>query len=203
MNFCQTAPFVAKPHLTSVVDSVFFSERLAQKGADVTACDIGESMVAQTAARARCRALVADALDLTGKFGRESFDLVVSSECIEHTPDPREAVRQMTQVLRPGGYLVLSTPNIAWWPIVKTASLLKLRPFDGLENFSSFRGLRNVMNTSGVTVLQEKGLHLFPFQLGLHRLSRWADDNLQPLRSLMINLCILGVKDARSSGVTE
>src|SRR5690606_25155216 len=64
----------------------YFSERLAARGAIVTACDIGQSLVDATVRRVGCRGVVADALGLEEKFGAASFDLVVSSECIEHTP---------------------------------------------------------------------------------------------------------------------
>lgn len=42
-----------------------------------------------------------------------SFDLVVCCETIEHVPDPRTALRELARVLRPGGKLMLSTPNYA------------------------------------------------------------------------------------------
>lgn len=42
-----------------------------------------------------------------------SFDLVVSCETIEHVPDLRRALRELARVLRPGGTLLLSTPNYA------------------------------------------------------------------------------------------
>jgi hypothetical protein len=105
-----------------------------------------------------------------------------------------EAVRQMAGILRPGGYISLSTPNVVWWPVVRAASVLKLRPYDGLENFSSFRLIRDTLQASGVDVVEEYGLHLFPFQLRSHRLSRWCDANAQFLRGAMINLCVLGRK---------
>jgi 2-polyprenyl-3-methyl-5-hydroxy-6-metoxy-1,4-benzoquinol methylase len=40
-----------------------------------------------------------------------SFDLVVSCETIEHVHNPARAVRELARVLRPGGTLLLSTPN--------------------------------------------------------------------------------------------
>jgi 2-polyprenyl-6-hydroxyphenyl methylase/3-demethylubiquinone-9 3-methyltransferase len=172
----------------------FFSERLVQRGARVVACDLGENMVAQTAKRAGCEAVVADALALLEMFGPAQFDLVVSSECIEHTPSPHAALQQMANVLKPGGYLAVSTPNKLWWPVVKAATILKARPFDGLENFSTFRGIQSVLEDSGVDVIAKRGLHLYPFQLGFHGMSTWIDYNLQGLQSLMINLCVLGVK---------
>ena len=40
-----------------------------------------------------------------------AFDLVVSCETVEHVPHPARAVRELARVLRPGGTLILSTPN--------------------------------------------------------------------------------------------
>jgi SAM-dependent methyltransferase len=40
-----------------------------------------------------------------------SVDTVISCETIEHLPDPVQALREFRRVLRPGGRLVLTTPN--------------------------------------------------------------------------------------------
>jgi SAM-dependent methyltransferase len=175
----------------------FFSARLHERGARVTACDIGPTLVEKTRQRVGCRAEVADALGLVAHFGPARFDLVVSSGCVEHTPDPNAALRQMAGVLRPGGYLAVSTPNRLWAPVVKFATRAGLRPFDGHENFSTWRGLRATLRGAGLHIIREAGLHLFPFQLGLHGLSAWCDRRLQALRGLMINLCVLARKPAR------
>jgi len=169
----------------------FFSEALLALGADVTATDLAPSLVQAVKERLTCSAEVADALALEAQFGPASFDIVISSECIEHTPDPSAAIRQMCRVLKPGGHLALSTPNLVWYPVVAAASRLRLRPFDGLENFSTFGSIRRVLKEEGLTVLSEEGLHLFPFQLGMHGLSTYCDVNLQFAKSLMINLCVV------------
>jgi ubiquinone/menaquinone biosynthesis C-methylase UbiE len=44
-------------------------------------------------------------------FPDEAFDVVVSCETVEHVPNPQLAVRELARVLRPGGTLVLTTPN--------------------------------------------------------------------------------------------
>ena len=172
----------------------FFSQRLKDRGALVTACDIGPGLVEKTRIRVGCEAQVADALRLTEQFGVNRFDLVVSSECIEHTPDPNEALRQMAGVLKPGGYLSVSTPNVVWWPVVRLATILRLRPFDGHERFSTYGGIRKVLASAGVDVDRKKGLHAFPFQFGMHGLSRWCDGAFQFARPLMINVCVRGRK---------
>jgi SAM-dependent methyltransferase len=40
-----------------------------------------------------------------------SFDTVISCETIEHVPEPRRAVGELARVLKPGGRLLLTTPN--------------------------------------------------------------------------------------------
>jgi len=40
-----------------------------------------------------------------------SVDTVISCETIEHLPDPVQALREFRRVLRPGGRVVLTTPN--------------------------------------------------------------------------------------------
>jgi 2-polyprenyl-3-methyl-5-hydroxy-6-metoxy-1,4-benzoquinol methylase len=40
-----------------------------------------------------------------------SFDVVIAAEVIEHLENPRQVAREWFQILKPGGTLVLSTPN--------------------------------------------------------------------------------------------
>ena len=43
-------------------------------------------------------------------FEDASFDTVLSVQVLEHTPRPRELVREMSRVLKPGGLLILVAP---------------------------------------------------------------------------------------------
>jgi SAM-dependent methyltransferase len=45
----------------------------------------------------------------------DAADVVIMSELIEHLVDPDGAVAEVRRVLRPGGSLLLSTPNLAAW----------------------------------------------------------------------------------------
>jgi 2-polyprenyl-3-methyl-5-hydroxy-6-metoxy-1,4-benzoquinol methylase len=44
-----------------------------------------------------------------------SFDVIVAAEVIEHLENPRAMCRELFRLLRPGGTLVLSTPNNESW----------------------------------------------------------------------------------------
>lgn len=48
-------------------------------------------------------------------FADESFDTVICSQVIEHIPDTEGAVGELLRVLRPGGRLILGTPDYAGW----------------------------------------------------------------------------------------
>jgi SAM-dependent methyltransferase len=53
-------------------------------------------------------------IDLTQPLPYEtaSRDVVLLSEVVEHLPNWMPVVREASRILRPGGYLILSTPNI-------------------------------------------------------------------------------------------
>jgi ubiquinone/menaquinone biosynthesis C-methylase UbiE len=39
-----------------------------------------------------------------------SFDVIICTEVLEHVPEPKEAIREMSRILRPGGRLLLTAP---------------------------------------------------------------------------------------------
>lgn len=49
-------------------------------------------------------------------FPDESFDAVTLVEVIEHLPDQARAIREAVRVLKPGGLILLSTPNAECQP---------------------------------------------------------------------------------------
>lgn len=56
--------------------------------------------------------VVCNAKDLVKEFGAESFDTVISAETFEHIEDWRGATRGMWDVLKPGGWLVVSMASL-------------------------------------------------------------------------------------------
>jgi SAM-dependent methyltransferase len=79
---------------------------------------IGVDWSATALARARARGLlvVQGGVDTSGlPLGDGCADVVIMSELIEHLVDTDTAVEEVRRVLRPGGVLLLSTPNLAAW----------------------------------------------------------------------------------------
>jgi len=51
-------------------------------------------------------------LDAQLPFGDRSFDYVTCLEGLEHIENPQQAMREFARVLKPGGHLIVSVPNI-------------------------------------------------------------------------------------------
>ena len=53
--------------------------------------------------------VICDAENLIDFFGKESFDVVISTELLEHVKDWRRVINNMKEVLRPNGYIYITT----------------------------------------------------------------------------------------------
>ena len=52
---------------------------------------------------------ICDATELVARFGPEAFDLLISTEVLEHVRDWRAVISQFKRVLKPGGLLLVTT----------------------------------------------------------------------------------------------
>lgn len=85
---------------------------LNQADFDVVGTDISPLFLAEAREweNPRLRYRVCDVLELP--FENESFDVICSNELIEHLPDVETALTEMIRVVRKGGRIVLSGPNL-------------------------------------------------------------------------------------------
>lgn len=117
-----------------------------------------------------------------------SFDLVISSECIEHTPDPRRALVQMARLVKPGGTLIVTSPNKLWFPVLWISMKTGVRKFAGNERWLFPFEAAGVLRRSGMSIAAMTGCHLWPWQLPLIRRLLPRFDRFGPvLYPLMIN----------------
>ncbi|HEV3193363.1 MAG TPA: class I SAM-dependent methyltransferase, partial [Polyangiaceae bacterium] len=86
-----------------------YGSRLLARCARVSGVDRNQDAVETARSRTAGRFLVADVPPIP--FADDAFDFVVSFETIEHIPNDVEFIGEIRRVLRPGGTLLISTPN--------------------------------------------------------------------------------------------
>ncbi|MBT2368180.1 class I SAM-dependent methyltransferase [Streptomyces sp. ISL-10] len=139
-------------------------------------------------ARPRLAHVVRGELDRGGlPFADGCADAVLFSEVVEHLVDPDRALDEVRRILRPGGHLMLSTPNLAawynralllagWQPVFSEVSLRGIHGRPGREvvghlRLYTARALRSFLTASDFEVVTIAGA---PFH-GVPRGLRWLD----------------------------
>ena len=90
----------------------FIAGQMLRRGCHVVGVDLSEQGIAlarQTYPKARFEFLAADE-DVLARLGEEPFDIVISTEVVEHLYDPRSYAQGCIAALRPGGRFICSTP---------------------------------------------------------------------------------------------
>jgi len=88
-----------------------FTRRLAESAYAIQALDL-VVLPAVPVAKSQVNAVVAD-MDQPLPYQTESVDAVVSIEGIEHIRRPWDFIGECARVVKPGGWLIVSTPNIS------------------------------------------------------------------------------------------
>ncbi|MFD4568653.1 class I SAM-dependent methyltransferase [Streptomyces sp. NPDC058467] len=123
-------------------------------------------------------------------FRTASGDAVLFSEVVEHLVDPDSALDEIRRVLRPGGHLMLSTPNLAAWynralllagvqPVFSEVSLRAIHGRPGSEvvghlRLYTARALREFVTASGFKVVRLAGAPFHGVPRPLRPLDRLA-----------------------------
>jgi len=130
--------------------------------------------------------------DLNGplSYADESFHVVVASQIIEHLGNTDTFVNEIVRILKPGGYAIVSTPNLAAWQNVLYL-LLGRQPevvyvSDFLDSWKESPGhmrvftpkaLKRLLTFWGLTVEAERYSEYVPFAGRLGKLLAGLDKN--------------------------
>ncbi len=96
--------------------SGYLARPLAERGNTIVGLELDP--VAARAAEEFCElVLVGDVETMDLPLEPGFFDVVLGGDVIEHLRDPTATLARLRPLLRPGGRVVLSTPNVANWAI--------------------------------------------------------------------------------------
>ncbi len=130
------------------------SSKLAERGWKVTGIE-GDPSLARTCA-AHCEQMIV--IDLNRELPDVSgpFDAIVYGDVLEHLVDPLSVLTQLNRALSPGGFVIISVPNIAHFYV---RLLLLLGRFDYLD--------RGILDSTHLRFFTERSLHAMIADAGL------------------------------------
>ncbi|RZI45132.1 class I SAM-dependent methyltransferase [Candidatus Finniella inopinata] len=131
-------------------------------------------------------------------FDNDFFDVVTCIELIEHLSHTEFdfLLKEMKRVLKPGGILLLTTPNYAGaWPVVEFM-VNKLSPVSyAHQHISKFRthSLQTLLQKAGFKVTVERYMGLAPFSAVFsdtlcHKISNWEQNTQKAYGMLLFAL---------------
>ena len=100
---------------------LFAAEATARKHATVVGLDTDED--ALNVARTRMSAALAVDIEQQGwtseliNSGHGPFDRIIFGDVLEHTHEPEMILTEAKKLLRPGGRIIVSIPNVAHWRV--------------------------------------------------------------------------------------
>lgn len=107
--------------------------------------------------------MVSDIYELP--FPPSSFDYVIATEILEHLPDPKQALTNMDQLLRPGGYIVASVPLEPYFQLGNILRGKYLKRFGKTPthlNFWTRKQFTKFLVGSNLNILQHYSYSTFP-----------------------------------------
>jgi len=116
-----------------------------------------------------------DHVDLTDVLAGETYDVIVFGDVLEHLRDPLPPLRQARSLLAPGGYIVISIPNVAHGD-VRMSLLLGRFTYRNLGlldtthlRFFTRQNLRELLDDAGLVAIEVRPTNapLFGTELGV------------------------------------
>ena len=111
-------------------------------------------------------------------FPPASFDCLVCNDVLEHLVDPWAILQTLTGFVRPGGYIVISLPNVRFSEVVKNLVVRKRWEYEEqgvldrthLRFFTEF-SVRGLFESAGLEVLELRGINAIKYAWRLRLLN--------------------------------
>lgn len=140
-----------------------FLNRMYKRGWEVEGTDLDEQAASRASARYGTKIHVGDLPHCA--LPANHFDVVTMSQTIEHLYDPNATLNECLRILKPGGLLVITTPNVNsvgarefgafWrgWEAPRHLHLFSVESLQGLIQHAGFRVTEARTYTAGSAVV--------------------------------------------------
>jgi len=95
-------------------------------------------------------------------FNDNEFETILSFESVEHLPNPKIFIKELFRILKPGGYMVLTMPNVLWEPIHWLAAIFNIHHSEGPHRFIRHRKMKYWLKKAGFQIIKQKTFILIP-----------------------------------------
>jgi len=93
------------------------------------------------------------------------FDLICCYETIEHIGHRDLFFDELHRVMKPGGILILTCPNILWEPVHWISAILNIHHSEGPHNFPRRKTLLKIFKSNKMKIIKENTTIILPFNL--------------------------------------
>jgi SAM-dependent methyltransferase len=100
--------------------------------------------------------------DYTLPFADGEFETVLCFETVEHFAEPERLVHELGRVIKPGGTMILTTPNVLWEPVHALAAITGWHHSEGPHRFIRYRRLLKMVEAAGFHVERAETTVLIP-----------------------------------------
>lgn len=105
-------------------------------------------------------------------FEKSQFDIALCLDILEHTASPEKFLKAIVDVLKPGGYVLISVPNITHWSI-------RLKLLTGQFEYQD----RGILDRTHLQFITRNRLRIMCESLGMKTLSE--DSTIEPVELLL------------------
>jgi len=110
-------------------------------------------------------------------FPANEFDSILCFETVEHLSRPELLVAELGRVIKPGGTIILTTPNVLWEPVHALAAITGLHHSEGPHRFIRYRRLVQMVEQAGFIVEQSETTVFVPGGPGiLVKFGEWVEE---------------------------
>jgi ubiquinone/menaquinone biosynthesis C-methylase UbiE len=91
------------------------------------------------------------------------FDYILFYETLEHVDNPEKLISELARVLKPGGYILLTTPNVLWALAHQLAPILGLHHSEGPHHMVSKKRILNSFKKNNLKIVAQDTNVILPF----------------------------------------